>query len=235
MERRICPSRAGAGIVADGVGVQDAVHRHARAGTHGAFEAVAGPKAVVGSGSRLEGKPAMVHRSVQNSARTPQLELPAAAQGPQKQHLQLQLEVLSQQAGFIVKCGTDSAYARTANVRPRHTPAQLAALPPAERAAVSEQDRLNAVPRATAEQSFNNVVTRWRSSNCKRSKRLFQGGQPNFAHLCETWQLQVLFQNLYTCCYGSQISGLLGIEPPTVAEYLQSVNDGALPQVDFLQ
>ena len=143
--------------------------------------------------------------------------------------------MLSDKVGFTVKCGTDSAFARTANVRPRHTPTQLAALPPAGRAAVAAQDALNAVPRASSEQSFNNVVARWRSSNCKRRKRLFQSGAPNFKKLCETWQLQVFLQNLYTCCYGSQISGLLGIEPPTVAEYLQNVNDGALPQVDFLQ
>ena len=39
---------------------------------------------------------------------------------------------------------------------------------------------------------------------------------------------QVLFSNLHTCCYGSQTTGVFGVAPPTMAEYLYSVNNGLL-------
>jgi hypothetical protein len=33
------------------------------------------------------------------------------------------------------------------------------------------------------------------------------------------WDLQALFFNLYTCASGSQVTGTLGVSPPTISEY----------------
>ena len=41
-------------------------------------------------------------------------------------------------------------------------------------------------------------------------------------------RVQVLFSNLHTCCYGPQTTGVFGVAPPTMAEYLYSVNNGLL-------
>ena len=45
------------------------------------------------------------------------------------------------------------------------------------------------------------------------------------------WHVEVLFANLHTCLYGSQVTGFLGVEPPTVYEYLYSANNGFMVEV----
>jgi hypothetical protein len=42
------------------------------------------------------------------------------------------------------------------------------------------------------------------------------------------WDLQTLFFNLFTCSAGSQVTGVLGVCPPTVKEYLYSCNNDLL-------
>jgi hypothetical protein len=44
------------------------------------------------------------------------------------------------------------------------------------------------------------------------------------------WDLQVLFYNLFTCAegHGNPTNGIFGIAPPSVAEYLYSVNNNLL-------
>ena len=44
---------------------------------------------------------------------------------------------------------------------------------------------------------------------------------------------QTLFFNLYTCGTGSQVTGTLGVTPPTVHEYLYSCNNNLLIEVPF--
>jgi hypothetical protein len=45
------------------------------------------------------------------------------------------------------------------------------------------------------------------------------------------WDLKTFFLNLYTCGAGSQVTGLLGVTPPTVQEYLYSCNDNLLVDI----
>jgi hypothetical protein len=44
------------------------------------------------------------------------------------------------------------------------------------------------------------------------------------------WDMNVFFYNLYTCSQqmDNQVSGILGVEPPSVADYLFSVHNNLL-------
>lgn len=42
------------------------------------------------------------------------------------------------------------------------------------------------------------------------------------------WDLQTLFFNLFTCSAGNQVTGALGVCPPTVHDYLYSCNNDLL-------
>jgi hypothetical protein len=44
------------------------------------------------------------------------------------------------------------------------------------------------------------------------------------------WDLQVLFYSIFTCVegHGNPINRMLGVAPPTVAEYLYSANNNLL-------
>ncbi len=47
------------------------------------------------------------------------------------------------------------------------------------------------------------------------------------------WDMHVFFYNLYTCALGmgNQVSGMLGIEPPSIHECLLSVHNDMLAQL----
>ena len=45
------------------------------------------------------------------------------------------------------------------------------------------------------------------------------------------WHVEVLSANLHTCLYGSQVTGFLGVDPPTVTECLYSANNGFMVEV----
>ena len=63
-----------------------------------------------------------------------------------------------------------------------------------------------------------------------RHHRIFQNGQSNWAQLRCLWDLQSFMYNLFVCSNdcGSQLSGQLGVPPPTVAEYLYSAKNNLL-------
>ena len=64
-----------------------------------------------------------------------------------------------------------------------------------------------------------------------RRHKITQSGQSNWNYLRCLWDLQTLFFNLYTCGAGSQVTGLLGVTPPTVQEYLYSCNNNLLVDI----
>ncbi len=80
------------------------------------------------------------------------------------------------------------------------------------------------------EGSFNNQVTKFRMVDSFRYHRIFQNGQSNWAQLCCLWDLQSFIYHLFVCSNdcGSQVSGQLGVLPPSVAEYLYSANNNLL-------
>ena len=45
------------------------------------------------------------------------------------------------------------------------------------------------------------------------------------------WRVQVLMANIHTCLHGSQVTGFLGIDPPTVEEHLYSTNHDFMVEV----
>jgi hypothetical protein len=75
---------------------------------------------------------------------------------------------------------------------------------------------------------YNVAVTKFRHADCFRKHRLFAGGVNNFPNLAALWDMLILFTNLFTCTMGSQVTSILGVEPPTPAEYLASCNGGHL-------
>jgi hypothetical protein len=45
--------------------------------------------------------------------------------------------------------------------------------------------------------------------------------------------MQTFFFNLFTCSAGSQVTGALGISPPTMHDYLYSCNNGLLVDIQI--
>jgi hypothetical protein len=82
------------------------------------------------------------------------------------------------------------------------------------------------------EYSFNQQVTKFPHINDYRRHRVTINGRSNWQCLHCLWDLQTFFFNLYTCSVGSQVTGTLGVSPPTVHEYLYSVNNYLL--IDIL-
>jgi hypothetical protein len=74
------------------------------------------------------------------------------------------------------------------------------------------------------EYSFNQQVTKFRHIDDYHRHLLTQSGRVNWQHLRCLWDMQTLFFNLYTCSACSQVTGTLGVSPPTVSEYLYSVH-----------
>lgn len=129
-----------------------------------------------------------------------------------------------------VKSVTDKAYGRSDNFRPFHTDAELRMMNAHARAVVEALDKSNKKARLAVEGSFNNQVTKFRMVDSFRHHRIFQNGQSNWAQLRCLWDLQSFMYNLFVCSNdcGSQVSGQLGVPPPTVAEYLYSANNNLL-------
>jgi len=73
--------------------------------------------------------------------------------------------------------------------------------------------------RIVVEDSFQIHVAMWPLANRFTVHSLAQNGQGSFPDLYKLWNVMVLFTNLRTCITGSQISGITGIDPPTVAGY----------------
>lgn len=126
---------------------------------------------------------------------------------------------------------TDKAYGRTDHFKPIHTDAELRMMAPIERAAAVEFDKKHKKPRMAVEYSFNQQVTKFRHIDDYRRHRMTQNGRVHWQRLRCLWDMQTFFFNLYTCSAGSQVTGTLGVSPPTVSEYLYSVHHNLL--VDF--
>ena len=60
--------------------------------------------------------------------------------------------------------------------------------------------------------------------------KILQSGRNNWDQVTSLHNLQTLFCNLFTCSqnHGSQVTGALGVEPPTVEECLHSANNDLL-------
>jgi hypothetical protein len=126
---------------------------------------------------------------------------------------------------------TDKAYGRTNHFKPLHTDAELRMMVREERAAAMEFDKNHKKPRMGVEYSFNQQVTKFPHIDDYRRHKITQSGQSNWNYLRCLWDLQTLFFNLYTCGAGSQVTGLLGVTPPTVQEYLYSCNNNLLVDI----
>ncbi len=95
---------------------------------------------------------------------------------------------------------TDSAYARTACVRPPHTRTQLAAMPGPARQAALAQDAADGRWRSMCEVSFNDVCKRYYHFDDERYLRWFCGGgsraRNNFPQLAAEYEIVVFLENL---------------------------------------
>jgi hypothetical protein len=60
--------------------------------------------------------------------------------------------------------------------------------------------------------------------------QILQNGRSNWLYLQSLWDSQVFLYNLFTCTqgHGNPCNHLLGVPPPTVAEYLFSANNNLL-------
>jgi hypothetical protein len=101
---------------------------------------------------------------------------------------------------------------------------------PANCATAEDEDSKNKGPRMSVEISFNNIVRKFTHTDYFATHCILQSGRSNWPYLRCLWDLQVLFYNLFTCAegHGNPTNGIFGISPPSVAEYLYSVNHDLL-------
>ena len=127
---------------------------------------------------------------------------------------------------------TDKAYGRSEFLHPLHTEAELAAMDPPERIEAQQQDECNRKPRLAVEDSFKDQLVKFSHVDFFKTHRVLQDGKSNWDYVRDLWDMQVFFYNLFTCAqnHGSQVTGALGVEPPSVAEYLCSANNNLLVQ-----
>jgi hypothetical protein len=128
---------------------------------------------------------------------------------------------------------TDKAYGRTEHFKPLHADAELRMMVRDERNNVIEFDRKHKKPQMAVEYSFNQQVTKFPHVDNHHRHRIMQSGTSNWQYLCCLWDLQTFFFNLYTCGAGSQVTGLLGVSPPSVHNYLYSCNNNLLVNIPF--
>lgn len=137
-----------------------------------------------------------------------------------------QLHALHLPNGDPIKCLADAAYGITTHIVSTKTRAQLNALGPAARLAASAIAVADNPLRTTSEHTFNKVMVNNALSGSKRKFSLFRNGRCAWKYTSSIWEVQVLLANIHTCLYGSQLELATGIQPPTVAEYLHSANNG---------
>jgi hypothetical protein len=87
-------------------------------------------------------------------------------------------------------------------------------------------------PRPSVKDSFNRQVTKFPHTESKR-QRIAQGGRYIWNYIRSLWDLQTLFFNLFTCSAGSQVTGALGVHPPSIHDYFDIPNNEV--EEDFLQ
>ena len=128
------------------------------------------------------------------------------------------------------KIGTDKAYSRNDHVSPQYTKVELTSATPEDRPAMKQRNRNNNKLRLSVEDRFQEQLTKFTHSDYFRKLKLFQSGKNNWEQLTTLFNLQTFMFNLLICSqnHGCQVTGTLGVEPPTVAEYLYSVNNDLL-------
>ena len=106
----------------------------------------------------------------------------------------------------------------------------MANLTPENRELAEEQNRKNKSPYYAIKNQFNEQMRKFTHADCFVKHRLLANSSPNEIKLRTLCNLQTLFFNLRMCAgnQGSQATGTFGINPPTVAEYLDSANQNLL-------
>ena len=136
--------------------------------------------------------------------------------------LESSIKLLDRPAGLHAAAVTDAAYRRTDNVRPRHTEAEYAAMAGPAAAAARIQDAADAKVRNCVEFSFNDVITKWIHADYARAHKVFQSGTNNWPELAMKWDLMVFLSNCSCCLRGGARCSILGVEPPSLRDYLKN-------------
>lgn len=78
-------------------------------------------------------------------------------------------------------------------------------------------------PRETVEWSFAKMLQLFSLLDSVRKLRLWSSA------VCDWWLCGVVFANLHTCLYGSQVSSYFEAQPCTVDDYLRNANANRIP------
>ena len=86
------------------------------------------------------------------------------------------------------------------------------------------------MPRLAVEDCFNEQMRKFTHSDYFVKHKILQSGRNNWDQVTTLYNLQTLFYNLFTCSqnHDSQVTGTLGVKPPTVEEHLHSANNDLL-------
>ena len=128
-------------------------------------------------------------------------------------------------------CLADAAYRETTHIKSTKTRAQLAAMTLANRARAKKVAAADNPLRTQAEHSFNKVMRLNGINDAQTKFQVFRNGGNAWNYTSSIWPVQVLFANLHTCLYQSDMNGYTGIEAPTVEAYLASANRGRYQHV----
>jgi hypothetical protein len=89
-------------------------------------------------------------------------------------------------------------------------------------------DRWHKKPYLSVEDSVNQQVTKFPHTQSKR-QRITQGEiQTGTNYFHSLYDLQTFFYILFTCSAGSQVTGALGVHPPSIHDYLFYCNNDLL-------
>jgi len=131
-----------------------------------------------------------------------------------------------------IKALSDLAYPDTEHCVRQRSQAALAAIPnAANRQAAEDAQKKDQRVRGQVECSFQKVMSLNALNRDKSKFCLLNSAGVAWEYTQSIWHVEVLFANLHTCLYGSQVTGFLGVEPPTVYEYLYSANNGFMVEV----
>jgi hypothetical protein len=122
----------------------------------------------------------------------------------------------------------DQAYANTRNISAKTRAASLRVMNPGQRLLRQCRDRSNMQYRNCVELTFQKTMAMWPINSMATKTRLFADGRSNWGRMKGIWNTQILFQNLHTCCYGAQTTGVFHTDPPSVDEYLYNINNGLM-------
>ena len=126
----------------------------------------------------------------------------------------------------------DLAYPDTMHCVRQRSRAALAAIPnAAQRPAAELAQKKDQRIRGQVECSFQKVMSLNALNRDQTKFQLLRDGGVAWDHTQSIWHVEVLFANLHTCLYGRQVTGFLGVDPPTVTECLYSANNGFMVEV----